>query len=141
MSEIRFSPVAVAERQCYDVTETSNDVTKNDVTSAVKIKRTDIEASLPISCDLRNDDVTPVNLKATMNDVTTDASLNCAQLQLDDSVASLPISCDVCNDDVIVTPDVCHDEVNETKRENIENSVDAGNDYSFWIHVSEFVET
>ena len=139
MSEIRFSPVAVAERQCYDVTETSNNVTKNDVTSAVKNKRTDIEASLPILCDLRNDDVTPDDIKATMNDVTTDAI--CAQLQLDDNVASLPITCDVCNDDIIVTPDVCHDEVGEMKRENIENSVDADNDYSFWIHVSKFVET
>ena len=139
MSEIRFSPVAVAERQCYDVTETSNNVTKNDVTSAVKNKRTDIEASLPISCDLRNDDVTPNKFMSTTKDVTTDAI--CAQLQLDDNAASLPISCDVCDDDVIIAPDVCHDEVDEMKRENIENSVDADNDYSFWIHVSEFVET
>ena len=77
---------------------TSNNVTKNDVTSAVKNKRTNIEASLPILCD-------------------------------------------VCDDDVIIAPDVCHDEVDEMKRENIENSVDADNDYSFWIHVSEFVET
>ena len=142
MSEIRFSPVEVDEQQFYDVTHTSNNVTKkNDVTTDVSVKN--FAASLPISCDVCHDDVTPKNVTPTTNDITTSGSLKLADLKLDNNVASHPISCDVGNNDVIITQDASRNIVSKLKKEKDsvesdeenEKSVNLSQDFSFWIHV------
>ena len=65
-----------------------------------------------------------------------------AELKLENLVASLPISCDVAKNDVIITRDVDTNEGSdiEGSAETNKHSVDSDDDYSFWIHVSEFVK-
>ena len=126
--KVRYSP---ADNRLLD------DVTakKNDVTPAVKRAEVDA-ASLPTSCDVYNDDLTPNKVASTTNDVTTNA-------QLYKNVASLPISCDICCNDVIAAR--YGRDVSELKEINnkdsvgsVENNKDSDHeDFSFWVHVSE----
>ena len=131
MLELRYMPAE--ERLLDDVITTKSCAKNNDITPAVV--RTVVDAaSLPISCDVFNNDVTPDKVRSTTNDVTTNASFNRAELESDYSLASLPTSCDVRCSDVIITRDDVRD-LSEKKAENNRGSVDE--DFSFWIHVNE----